>query len=338
MTKPIQIELPTGLDVGPVNAYLFTTPEPILVDAGIQNDDCWDALSAGLAAQGLTPADLSRIVITHPHVDHYGLARRLAAASRADVWISTLGAPWLHESGDRWKQRLTYYRDEFLTAVGYPPDMVQIISQALWALWQLADPVPADRLVTFAPDAVLEMGGLSWQSLHLPGHTYPQTAFYQAETRQFLSADHLMATTPTPVVELGDAPGTRRHSLPQFLASHDRVAQLAIDWVYPGHGRPFTNPHAIIEHQQQRIHTRKEEAYALVAQGHAIPTDILDIMYAHQPPAFRFAGLWMLIGYLDLLLADGRIRCDTIDGVWHYSVLTDHVPKEQQPEGELAQQ
>ena len=34
-------------------------------------------------------------------------------------------------------------------------------------------------------------------------------------------------------------------------------------------------------------------------------------MYAHQPPAGRLAGLWMLIGYLDLLLADGLIRLES---------------------------
>ena len=31
--EPIRLELPTGLDVGPVNVYLFRQPEPVLVDA-----------------------------------------------------------------------------------------------------------------------------------------------------------------------------------------------------------------------------------------------------------------------------------------------------------------
>jgi hypothetical protein len=41
-------------------------------------------------------------------------------------------------------------------------------------------------------------------------------------------------------------------------------------------------------------------------------------MYAHYPSTFRFAGLWMLIGYLDLLQAEGAIVQETVDGVWHY--------------------
>ena len=40
-------------------------------------------------------ADVARVVITHTHVDHYGLAGRLVAESDATVWVSELGAPWL---------------------------------------------------------------------------------------------------------------------------------------------------------------------------------------------------------------------------------------------------
>ena len=42
--EPIRLELPTDLGVGPVNAYLFTQPEVVLVDAGIKTDACWEAL------------------------------------------------------------------------------------------------------------------------------------------------------------------------------------------------------------------------------------------------------------------------------------------------------
>ena len=39
--QPIRIDLPTNLGVGPVNAYLFTQPEVVLVDAGIKSAECW---------------------------------------------------------------------------------------------------------------------------------------------------------------------------------------------------------------------------------------------------------------------------------------------------------
>jgi len=320
MNKPIQLKLPTGLPVGSVNAYLFIEPEPVLIDAGIKTESCWQALVDQLAAHKLTPADLSRIIITHPHVDHYGLARRLVENSPATVWINELGEPWLREDGARWQARLHFYRDNFLPSVGYPPEMVQVISQAMWQIWQQADPVPQERLVTFAPDAVLTFGGGEWQAIHVPGHTFAQTAFYQPSQKWLLSADHLLEKTPTPVVEQAYPQPKRLPSLPQFLQSLKLMAQLDVAAVFPGHGRPFTDHLAAINRQLARINQRKEEAFTLIEQGHTHILDILDIMYAHHPPQVRFAGLWMLVGYLDLLLADGRIVQKVMDGIVQYDI------------------
>jgi glyoxylase-like metal-dependent hydrolase (beta-lactamase superfamily II) len=317
--EPIRIELPTGLGVGPVNAYLFDRPEVVLVDAGIKREECWQALVAALAERGLTPADISRVVITHAHVDHYGLAARLAAETDARIWVSDLGAPWLRETAAMWDRRLVYYRDDFLVHLGLPDDAVERTLTGMAALAHLADPVPPDRLVTFKLDGVLQMGGLPWRVIHTPGHASMQTCFDQAETRQLLSADMLLAIAPTPVVEQPPAGQTTRvPALPQFLESLARLEALDIDHVYPGHGRPFGDPHKIIARQRERIHSRQAECLGYIREGMSAVPDLLDAMYAHQPGPYRTVGLWMLIGYLDLLLADGLIRQEDRRGIWHY--------------------
>jgi hypothetical protein len=43
-------------------------------------------------------------------------------------------------------------------------------------------------------------------------------------------------------------------------------------------------------------------------------------MYAHYPPQARFSGLWMLVGYLDLLQAEGLVVERPVGEVLHYSV------------------
>lgn len=61
------------------NVYLLTRgTSSMLVDAGSPGD--WDALVDALAAAGLTPGDLSLVVLTHAHADHSGLAWRLQQA------------------------------------------------------------------------------------------------------------------------------------------------------------------------------------------------------------------------------------------------------------------
>ena len=308
--EPRRLELPIGWAMGTVNAYLFTRPEVVLVDAGLKSDECWAALVDGLAAHGVAVGDVERVVITHAHVDHFGLAGRLAAESDATIWISDLGAPWLTDMTALWAARMAYYRDHLLPPLGLPPEADEMILAGMAGLAAQADPVPGERVVPFRPDGVLQMGGQAWNVIHTPGHASMQTVFHQPESRQLLSADMLLAVAPTPVIE-HPAPGQpRQPTLNLFLRSLDLVAALAVATVYPGHGRPFGDHRRVIDRQRQRIAQRRDQCLELIRAGRGTIPELLDALYAHQPPAGRLAGLWMLIGYLDLLLTDGLIRLE----------------------------
>jgi glyoxylase-like metal-dependent hydrolase (beta-lactamase superfamily II) len=319
MTQPIRIELPTEFAVGTVNAYLFMEPEPILVDTGVKSDESWTVLQTALAGQNLTVADLSRVIITHPHVDHFGQAARIAAHSEAEIWVADLGLLWVLDFPAMWQKRLNYYRDLFLKRVGMSPQTIETTIGYFAAVGDSCDPVAAERVVTFAVDDTLSMGGRAWQVLHTPGHASMQTCFYQPQTRQFLSADMLLPKAPAPIVERprGDD-GQRVPALPQFLRSLTLVESLDINTVYPGHGDPFGDHRQLIQRQRQRIERRKKECLHLIENGTHTAVDLTDAMYAHRPPRLRFAGLWMLIGYLDLLKMDGLIEQREVDGVWYY--------------------
>ena len=321
--EPIRIELPTSFNVDGVNVYLFKQPEPVLVDAGVKSEESWEALQVGLAEHNLTVMDLSRVIITHPHIDHFGGAGQIQANSNADVRICELGAPWLAATTEMWQKRLVYYKEEFLQRVGLEEAAANMILASMAAFAEQSEAIDPERLHTFPPDGVLQMGGLAWRVIHTPGHQSAMTCFYQPENKMLLSADHLLKTTPTPVVERPLSDQKRIPALPQFIDSMQKIAALDIDAVYPGHGRPFgvqfgLDHHVIIDKQLGRIQTRKAECLQHIQEGYHTPAQLVDKMYAHHPPQFRFAGLWMLLGYLDLLLADGAIRHETIDGVWHY--------------------
>ena len=319
--EPLRIEFPIGWSMGSVNAYLFTQPEIVLVDAGVKTDACWEMLVDGLAAHGVAVPDISRVVITHPHVDHFGLAGRLAAESDAMVWICELGAPWLTSMEPMWAERMAYYRRDFLPPLGLPPETNEMILWGMRGLAAHADPVPAGRVVPFKPDGTLQMGGRAWQVIHTPGHAAMQTVFYQPETRHLLSADMLLAVTPAPVID-HPPPGERRvPSLPHFMRSLAVLAALDIETVYPGHGRPFGEHRSVIARQQERIAGRKAQCLELIRAGQSTIPELLESMYAHQPPEGRVAGLWMLIGYLDLLLDEDLIAEDKVDGTYHYHMI-----------------
>ena len=178
--------------------------------------------------------------------------------------------------------------------------------------------VPAESVQVFGLHDTFKMGGLDWQVVHTPGHASHQTCFYQPETRQFISADHLLPRTPTPIVERPLHTTTRIPALPQFLQSLTLVESLEIDIVYPGHGELITDHRALIQRQRERIQERKLECLHLVEAGYKTMAELVDIMYAHYPPQARFSGLWMLVGYLDLLKAEGLVGERPFGDVLHF--------------------
>lgn len=319
MHPPIRLELPTGFNFGSVNAYLFPEPEPVLVDTGLKSRASWQALQAGLAHHQLTVADLSRVIITHPHIDHCGQAGRITAESQARIWISGTGKPWLLDYEGSLAERAAYYREEFLPPLALPPVANHWLLTYMVKMAEMVDSVPAERLHTFQPGETLSMGGLDWQILHAPGHARTQTCFYQAGTGQFLSADMLLARAPAPVLEkpAGDEQD-RTPALAQFLDSLRMVEALEIDRVYPGHGEPFGDHRAVIRRQRTRLEQRKQECLSLIREGERTVAALLDRMYGSQPPGVHLTGLWMLAGYLKLLEAEGQVTKQLVEGVWHY--------------------
>ena len=320
MTTPIQIPLPIPYDVGPVNSYLFLEPEPTLVDCGVKTDDCWNALNAALAEHNLTIGDIQRVVITHAHVDHIGLAGKIAAHSQAKVWVSTLVEPWALHITEKWPARIRFLL-QTVSPLGFTPEQLISLEEGMKITPAMWDPVPAERLVTFNLDDTIELGDQPWQVIYAPGHCNNQTCFYQEETRQFLAADMLLAITPTPVIEEPiDGGDEHDPGLPRFLDSLGMVEELEIDMVYPGHGTPFTDHRELIQRQSTRISQRTEQCYGLISDGVQTFGALMDVMYAGRPAATRFPALGMLLGYIDLLEKDGLIKSYMQDGVLHYRV------------------
>ena len=59
---------------------------PVLVDAGWDDDESWDALVAGFRAAGADIAECYGVLVTHVHPDHHGLSGRVRDAS--DAWVA----------------------------------------------------------------------------------------------------------------------------------------------------------------------------------------------------------------------------------------------------------
>src|SRR3954447_13744836 len=80
----VQIPLPLP-HIGSVNVWLLRGDPVTLVDTGPLREDALAALERGLVDAGTRLEDIERVLVTHHHLDHSGLAATIAERSGARV-------------------------------------------------------------------------------------------------------------------------------------------------------------------------------------------------------------------------------------------------------------
>src|SRR5687767_6308541 len=130
----VPISLPTPFYIGPVNVYLIAEDPITLIDTGPKTKEAIEALREGLRQARLRVSDIRRIVLTHAHEDHCGLARSIRdEAKDAEVLVHE----W--ESGHR-VGRLEYEdHRSLLVRAGVPHAEVEDMRQVYEGVRQYAD-------------------------------------------------------------------------------------------------------------------------------------------------------------------------------------------------------
>src|SRR2546427_8623814 len=132
--KIVPISLPTPFYIGPVNVYLIPENPVTLIDTGPKTKEAVDTLRAALRANGLAVADIRRIVLTHAHEDHCGLARALRdEAKDAEVLVHD----W--ETGHRMGRLEHEEQRTLLERAGVPQQEIETMRKLYDNVRQYAD-------------------------------------------------------------------------------------------------------------------------------------------------------------------------------------------------------
>src|SRR5690349_11541643 len=247
--------------VGRVNAYLIEDSPLTLVDSGPNSAKALDELEQALAAHGHAIEDIELLVISHQHMDHFGLAAILARRSGAEVAALDRLAPYLADYS-----RETDLDDLFAEGVmlrhGIPPEVVTALRavSAGFRAWGSAVQVTHP----LADGAEIELRDRTLRVLHRPGHSPSDTVFLDEQRRMLLAADHLIAhisSNPLLTRPLGaeaDSTHARPQALVTYLASLEQTRAMDLDLVLPGHGAPIEDHVAVIE-ERMRLHRRRAQ-------------------------------------------------------------------------------
>lgn len=282
-----RIAVPVGLNsIESVNVYVLADGDKVtLVDCGVwrpdPHDDGLAPLERGLEGAGYALDDVSRILITHAHIDHYGLAGRLMERTGAELWMHALTdldcEKYRHPDTARARRRDTYADH------GVPDSDLPDVSDSL-GRWMPYLHSVVEASTRLRGGEVLTIGGREWEVLHTPGHSLGHICLWSARDRVLFSGDHLLpGVTPPVTFERGfDADPLR-----SYLDSLQLVADRDPALVLPGHGRPFQDVTRRIEAIQRNKLRRMAGIRALIEENPSTVSEIADRLVAKAMMGFQ---------------------------------------------------
>lgn len=252
----IEVPLPRN-PLKSLNSYLIKGQgRNLLIDTGFNREECKKALFDGLRTLEVNLAQTD-LFITHLHADHSGLISAIATKSSA-VYCSKTDAALINlaQTNDYWSKFQTIF-----SLHGFP-------------LQELDEAIQKHPGHKFIPDQeqefsivkendTISVGNYHFTCIETPGHTPGHMCLYEPHKKILVSGDHILADiTPNINIEKGLV-----DPLGHYLKNLDRINQLEINLVLPGHRHIIDNIHSRIAELKQHHAERLGEVLSILNTG-----------------------------------------------------------------------
>jgi glyoxylase-like metal-dependent hydrolase (beta-lactamase superfamily II) len=313
-----KIRLPlTGSPLGWVNSYVLKTDEGYaLVDCGWDMPDVLDALSKGLEERGIRLKDIRRLILTHNHPDHYGLAGRLVQLASCGVVMHRLDAVHI-ESRYVNMGSLQSEMQEWLRIHGGPQNELLDMVRGSEAILSRVNIVNPDIQVSGGER--IGGGQLEWEIIWTPGHSVGHICLYERTTKSFLSGDHILNPISPSIGLHAQSMG---NPLSDYLSSLEAIREREVEVVLPAHGDEFRGFRERIDELMSHHEGRLDEICGIIDRhGAQTAYGTASFMrwrsegnWDRWPPFQRRMATTEALAHLELLVSRGALRRTTADG------------------------
>jgi glyoxylase-like metal-dependent hydrolase (beta-lactamase superfamily II) len=313
--KVHRLIVPTPFYVGPVNVYLIEEEPLTLIDAGPRDEAALSALRAGLGELGYKFADIRRVIISHAHADHYGLAQLVQEESGAAVMIHEWDAAAVTHTEDYQAYR------ELLGASGVPRDVIARMEAGYERFKGYAYPLSDVQTLKDEDELLFEKASLT--VVHTPGHTPGSICLVRTSNRLVFSSDTVLKNiTPNPVLSPDPIDRKRRfQSLGEYLVSLARLRALAPTVLKGGHGDEVSDYDEHFHRLYRFTEARQSKLLALLPKRGMTAWEASLQLFPAAGGYHRFLALSETVAHLDYAVAENRLRLTRNDGLDIYSHL-----------------
>jgi glyoxylase-like metal-dependent hydrolase (beta-lactamase superfamily II) len=317
-----RLAIPTPFMVGRINAYLIEDSPLTLIDSGPNSGKALDELEQALQARGHAIEDIELLVVSHQHMDHFGLASILARRSGAEVAALDKLAPFLAAYGHETDLE-DRFAEQLMLRHGIPQEVVTALRAVSAGFRAWGASVEVTRPLQDGGE--LQLRDRTLRVLHRPGHSPSDTVFLDEDRSILLAADHLIkhiSSNPLlarPLGVSGDYDGPRPQALITYMDSLEQTRAMDLALVLPGHGQPITD-HAPLIDKRFRMHDRRaEKIHGLIAAQPRTAHEIAIELWGNVAVTQAYLTLSEVLGHVDLLLADERVVEQEQDGIVRFA-------------------
>jgi glyoxylase-like metal-dependent hydrolase (beta-lactamase superfamily II) len=304
----LEIPLP-GNPLKAVNSYVIKGVErSLIIDTGLNRKECMDAMVEGLGRLSVAPEGAD-FFITHLHADHLALVSRLAKET-SRVYFNRPDAE-RHLAGGVWDELLGYARVH-----GFPEgDLEMAIKAHPGHKYGSRMDLP---LTLIKQGDRINAGEYCLECVETPGHTMGHMCLYEPDRKILFSGDHILEDI-TPNIQSWSDDG---HPLRDYLQSLDKVMELEVDLVLPGHRRVFRDCRRRIRELKEHHKERAGEVLAILAGGKKSAFEVASGMswdidcgeWNRFPVAQKWFATGEALAHLKYLEEEGLVSREEVNG------------------------
>lgn len=301
----VRMRLPMQLNH--INLYLLEDGDGwTVVDTGIKNEEtqqAWERLFAG----PMKGRKIRRVIVTHMHPDHIGLAGWLVRKFDVGLWITRSEYLMCRNLAADTGQEAPTEALRFYRAAGFPEDLLENYRTRFGGFGMGVYRLPNAYHRIIEGD-MIEIGGNKWRVVGGNGHSPEHACLWCPELDIFISGDQLLPKISSNVSVHPTEP--EANSLQDWIDSCNKLKDIVPDsaLVLPSHNEPFRKAtlrlQELVDHHEEGM----EKLHALCAE----PKRAVDVFPALFRSRITQGNFGMATGeslaHLNCLRARNRIE------------------------------